>query len=258
MTPQRRLEHRLQLADTVSFFGGRHLFKAGVDFERTQTVSGRLPQFFGGTFVFAQLPGNLLPLLGLPPRPAPLSAVEAMQLGLPVAYVQGYGQPEVSYAYHELSAFAQDEWRLSPRLTLRSGLRYQRQFWPARTHRVPDVGGATYVYDEPKDTNDFAPRLGLAFDPRGDGRSSLQAAYGLFYADHLSAASGVPAVLDGGEHVRVYNRSFPASIAAWRAPGHRLPEPATGAPSIPASRPPGPTRSRWAPRSTCCRRRSSS
>jgi hypothetical protein len=51
--PLARLERRWLMADTVSFFGGNHLFKAGGEFEMTRGVSSSLPSYFGGQFIFA-------------------------------------------------------------------------------------------------------------------------------------------------------------------------------------------------------------
>jgi outer membrane receptor protein involved in Fe transport len=231
-TPLVRPERRWRMADTLSFYGGDHLIKGGAEFEITRGVASKLPYYFGGQFIFAPLPGSVLGLLGLPPRQSAISPVEALLLGLPAANVQGYGDPDTTYQTKELSAFLQDEWRVSSRFTLRTGLRYQRQIWSPRVHVIPDVGGSTFTYDVPRDTNDFAPRLGLSFDARGDGRTVLRLGYGLYYADHVFASVTVPDVIDGAEHVRVYSRLLPDAAAAWRRPGHEAPESAAAVPNI--------------------------
>jgi hypothetical protein len=230
-TPQERLQHRVQAADTLSYFGGSHLLKVGVDYEISRTEPGTLPYYFGGFYLFSQLPGSALALAGRAPRANPISPLEAFQLGLPAGFAQGYGQPAISYTYSELSAFLQDEWRASSKVTLRGGVRYQRQYWADREYRIPDLNGGTLAYGTPRDTNDFAPRFGLSFDPRGDGRTSLHLGYGIFYADQVGAAGGVADIVDGAEHVRVYTRALPASLPAWRSPGHQPAEP-TAVPSV--------------------------
>ena len=96
---------------------------------------------FGGRFIFAALPAN--PALGLA---APISAVQALERGLPAAYIQGYGDPRISFGQGDLSAFVQDDWRLG-RLVIKPGLRYQRQFWPEATYDVSNVRGTRLQYD---------------------------------------------------------------------------------------------------------------
>jgi hypothetical protein len=231
-TPAPRVNNRIQVGDTLSYFSGGHLLKVGVDFDLTDTRRSSLPSFFGGSYVFSALPGSALTAIGLPARSQPVSALEAFSLGLPAAYIQGYGQPTISYTHKELAVFVQDEWRASSRLTVRAGLRYQRQFWASRHFRVSDVGGSTFEYDFPQDRNNLGPRVGVSWDARGDGRTWLHGGYGMFFADQITAAAGVPDIIDGDEHVRIFTRTFPATVAAWRAPGRRGAEPATGASSV--------------------------
>jgi hypothetical protein len=237
-TPQPRVHNRLQVSDTVSYFGGNHLLKAGMDFEYVDTTSGAYPGYFSGVYIFAPLPGAVLGALGLSPRAEPLSLGEALGFGLPAGYVQGYGNPWTAYSYKEMAAFAQDEWRLTPRLTVKAGVRYQRQFWPAQDFDVADVGGSRLRYAFPQDRNNVAPRLAVSFDPRGDGRTSLHAAYGIFHGDHVSGAAAVARIVDGGDGVRLYTQYFPQTAGTWRAPGHRGPEP-VGLPSAAITMDPG-------------------
>jgi hypothetical protein len=237
-TPQPRLHNRMQVTDTVSYFGGNHLLKAGVDFEYSDTRKGAYPAYFSGVYIFAPLPGFVLGALGLPPRAEPLSLMEAFNLGLPGGYVQGYGDPWTEYVHREVSAFVQDEWRITPRLTLKTGLRYQRQLWPAQQFDVSSIGGTRLVYPFPQDKNNFGPRVAVSFDPRGDGRTSLHASYGLFHADHITGVPGVARLVNGTDGVRLYTRYFPDTIMPWYTPGHHAPEPA-GYPSVVITMDPG-------------------
>ena len=78
----------------------------------------------------------------------------------------------------------------------------------------------------------LAPRIAAAYDPTGDGRTSIHAAHGR-YDDYQILASVVTGqIVDGSSGVRTLALRLPASIAAWNAPGHRLPEPVTPFPSV--------------------------
>jgi hypothetical protein len=231
-TPQPRLNERIQVVDTVSYFGGNHAVKAGLDFNYINTKQTALPLHFGGRYIFATLPGSVLAAIGQPARPTPVFPLEALALGLPAAYVQGYGTVGASYKDSDFSLFLQDDWRLSRRLTLKAGVRYQRQNpYDDIEYTVSNLNGAPLSYKYPSDDNNIAPRLALAFDPRGDGRTSLHAAYGLFYDNQIIAVSQIGAAINGAaDGVRTLVLRFPASIAPWRAPGHRIPEDALSQP----------------------------
>jgi hypothetical protein len=240
-TPQPRLNERIQLTDTVSYFGGNHALKAGLDFNYINTKNTALPLHFGGRYIFATLPGTVLAAIGQAPRAAPILPAEAVALGLPAAYVQGYGVTGESYKDVDFSLFVQDDWKISSRLTLKGGVRYQRQRpYDDITYTVSDLNGATRSYKYAKDNNNFAPRVALAFDPKGDGKTSLHAAYGIFYDNQIIAVAQIGNGIDGSaDGVRTLVLRFPATVAPWRAPGHRIPEPTTPFPSLVISPDPG-------------------
>ncbi len=221
LTPLSRRGWRVQVADTLSLTWGAHLLKAGFDantLRETETV----PATFGGRYLFA-------PLAAAPGVTGPVSAVQALALGLPVVYGQGYGNPADSYDYEDVSLFLQDEWRPWPQLTVRAGLRYQHQVWPDDVRfDVPVPGGSVFSYPFPRGAHDLAPRLALAWDL---GTTSVHAAWGLFYGLHNTGLSTLTDVLGTPDGVRSVLTRFPDTIAAWRAPGHRLPQPATSGPA---------------------------
>jgi hypothetical protein len=223
--PQPRLHNRVQVSDTVSYFGGNHLLKGGFDLQYVDTTSGAYPAYFNGEYIFAPLPGFILGALGLPPRTEPLSMVEALALGLPGGYVQGYGDPWTSSHDGKVNAFLQDEWRITHRFTLKAGVRYQRQYTPKQQFDVSDLGGARYQYPFAEDKDNLDPRVALSFDPRGDGRTSLHAAWGRFHADHIEGAPGVARIVNGLDGVRLYTRYFPDTLSGWYTPGRHAPEP---------------------------------
>ncbi len=218
-TPTPRRNRRLQMLDTVSYLVGNHNLKAGVEFNDIRTQEGALPLHFGGRYIFGPIPA-----LGLN------TALDALRLGRPTAYVQGYGQSEYLINGKDISLFVQDEWTLG-RLVLRPGVRYQKQFWPEMSYDVSNVGGTRLTYDWPDDSNDIAPRLAAAYDLTGDGRTPIQGSYGLYYESTLTTIPGVTQIVNGLDNVRTLVVSIaqtcgtlPCSILAWNSPGRQLPE----------------------------------
>lgn len=80
----------------------------------------------------------------------------------PLRYTQTFGAADFRYGQAVASGFIQDDAHLTPRLTMNAGLRYEYQ-------------------SITRDKNNFAPRLGLAYDLRGDGKTVLRAGAGMFY-----------------------------------------------------------------------------
>ena len=222
-TPLARESFRTQIVDTYSMYRGSHELKAGADFSWVDFQRYTVPLSFGARFIFGALPATP----GL--LPGPITGIQAVALGLPSTYVQGYGNSTASFGYQDLSVFAQDSWRMRQDLTLKAGVRYQRQIWEDQEYVVPGYPGS---YHFPQDRDNVAPRLALSWRP-GDAQTSLHAAYGMFFDNALAVLRGIPSIINGTDHVRTLALRLPRSIEAWNAPNHQLPESAvTPFPSV--------------------------
>ncbi len=174
-----RTEKRYQFTDNFSWTVGRHDTKFGGDFNYIPTKA-IFTVNYGGVYDF----GNQ-DLFGSPfPK---FSPVQAYGLGMPGDFIQGIGSPSDSFPNKPLGLYWQDSWRLRPNLTLNYGVRYDVEFPPKFK---PPVGLALPAYQAlglqkgiQTDKNNIQPRFGLAWDPRGDGKTVVRASYGIFY-DH--------------------------------------------------------------------------
>ena len=174
-----RVEQRYQFSDNFSWSIGKHNTKFGVDFnylplDATFTVN------YGGVYDF----GSISPF----PQPFPsFNPVQAYGAGLPGDFIQGFGSPKDSFSNKALGLFWQDSWRVWPNFTLNYGVRYDVEFPP---QFKPPTGLALAGYNSlglqkgiQTDANNIQPRIGMAWDPKGDGKTVIRASYGIFY-DH--------------------------------------------------------------------------
>ncbi len=110
-------------------------------------------------------------------------------------YNQQIGNLAASYTVRELSFFGQDAWRVTPKFTLNYGLRYEKQFNPSaqannsavlnliKSTAFPMLGGKGIDPSLiPDSENQWGPRLGFAWDPKGDGKTVVRAYTGVYYA----------------------------------------------------------------------------
>lgn len=114
-----------QIKDTLLFTLGAHTFTTGVDYLRTSN-QGRVAQNFKGIYQF-----QAIPQLGVPSALADFLAPNPFGgTGLPVAFVQSFGDPWTRFQTGSLALFAQDDWALGDALVLKAGLRYDREDLP--------------------------------------------------------------------------------------------------------------------------------
>jgi outer membrane receptor protein involved in Fe transport len=191
-----RIEDQNQLQENFTYTRGKHTFKTGVDL-RYIPINFKQGQLYGGgDYTFAALNAtDISPALaGLPG----FSPIQAYGLGIPQSFVQGIGLTTYKYDLKVLGAFLEDSWRMTQRVTLNAGVRYDVEAYPTQGALNANTYAAerAYLVREGiplRDTN-VAPRVGLAYDLRGDGKSVLRANYGIFYdraPGNLSAQSAI-------------------------------------------------------------------
>ncbi len=206
-----RIERRTQFGDSASVIHGRHTFKFGGDLNVIQLRSGKQQIFqldFGGDVNFGGL--SILGS-GLPAT----TGAQSYGLGIPTTYIQGIGSSNQPFDNLPFSFFAQDTWRVNPKLTLNYGLRYDVEitplFAPATSINAAAEKALGVVEGVPRDYNNVAPRFGLAWDPIGDGKTVVRAGYGLFYDHPLLAIAFNSVTADGGRSVQLISAGGAAS-----------------------------------------------
>ena len=202
-----------QVGDDLSWIVGRHSLKLGVDHREIYLPTSR-PQSPYGFYQFTSL-ANFL-------RATPAS----VELALPGSEVVRRWRQSMTAAY------IQDDFRLSRRLTINAGLRYERTSLPHEkdgleanvrnplTDKTTTVGD---LYKNPSNLN-FAPRVGLAWGPFGDGKTSVRASFGLFFDPlwtdfYANAANRTPPFYTLGS---VRNPVFPNASAVTSSPNFVL------------------------------------
>lgn len=235
-SPVDRTERRIQFADNFNWVKGNHTFKFGGDISFVRIPSAVFELNFAGLFNFGPFAaGNLSSALaGLPD----LTPVQAYGLGMPSNYIQGFGDPVSKIKNTPIAFYAQDTWKIHPRLTINYGVRYDVELTEtispvdfsdplsginltaADLTAAQDVLGVQQGL--PRDYNNWAPRFGFAWDTRGNGKTVIRGALGLFYdhpllavafnSDIADAAQQQQAVLTAGSPVPINTQTGAATL----------------------------------------------
>lgn len=196
-SPVLRSETRYEFTDNINIVRGTHNFKFGGDVAFIRIPEAIFELNFAGLFNFGGLAATTLnPAFAGAPDFTP---VQQYGLGFPANFIQGFGNPVSSISNKPMAFFAQDDWNIRRNLTIKYGVRYDIEL----TEQIPTLplrdplSGITLSAEQvlqaqdamgvqqgfPRDKNNWAPRLAVAWDPWGDGKTAIRAAYGLFY-DH--------------------------------------------------------------------------
>src|SRR4029453_14982302 len=164
--PQGRTDTTYVLADTLSWAKGRHSLKFGGEYRRFHNINFGNN---GGTFTYPSLAD--------------------FQAGRGTAFTVTLGDLDSDITQKALGLFVQDNAPSGPNLSVELGLRYDRIIAPTEAHnrfvyfdppsaerRQVGISGRDKIYD---DKDNFQPRIGVIWDPFGDGKTSVRAAYSI-------------------------------------------------------------------------------
>ncbi len=217
--PVKSYDTRIQVLDNISWVRGNHLLKTGFEWNRTEETQTFIG-FANGRFIFNSVNGfinyvnngngyvecsnatGVVVTTSNTGACPPLTTISGpillylQQAGVGGRSVEEAGTQKIPQ--HDLSVFVQDTWTATPNLTVTYGLRWEGQKQPdpitppSQVFFSPFIGRTvtnaqgTFAFPSdgtiPSDMKMFQPRLGIAWDVRGDGRDVMRASAGLYYA----------------------------------------------------------------------------
>ncbi len=181
-SPSRRVNTLYQVVNNLSHQAGAHAVRVGADvLYNDDRVT--FPRSVRGSYSFSSLTNFLAGVYNN------------------AGFTQTFGASDVSLTNPNVGTYAQDEWKVGPRLTLNLGARYDLQF----------------LETIDTDTNNVSPRLGMAWSPFESRRTLVRASAGLFY-DRVPLRALANAVLSAGNTTDLTNlRQIGVSLSPAQA-----------------------------------------
>jgi hypothetical protein len=185
-------ERRQQFADTMTLSAGRHTIKFGGDLNRVKDIVDNL-RFEGGSYSYNNINDFVIDYTNFV---SPLAASTPCSSSTRLRgrcytsnYQQAFGPTLFITKTTDYNFFVQDDFRVTPRMTVNLGMRYEFEKLPspqipnADTSAVPNTGLtiAQVTSHFPSDKNNWGPRIGFAYDIQGNGKTSVRGGYGIYY-----------------------------------------------------------------------------
>jgi hypothetical protein len=176
-SPQSTIVNTYQWVDDVTKTFGKHTVKAGVEIRNNIGPSDFLPRARGEYDYpdLISLINDFTPNQDIPGHGGANGAL------------RGAGSGFFAANFKSIYGFAQDDWKITPKLTLNLGLRYEWNGLP-RDEKLQNLNAISndpafgLIFRTPTtQKNEWAPRLGFAYDPFGTGRWSIRGGIGYFY-----------------------------------------------------------------------------
>jgi len=175
--PRQTGERRLHVAETLSFTGGRHDWKFGGDAMFSWDYN-YFPSLFGGEYIYDDI--SVDPFTFAPEHGGlQITPLRAWAHGVPRYYVQNFGNPVSHPNSNDYAAFVQDTMRVTNRLALSLGVRYDLQTFNSRDLAPnPLWPGSGRM---PVDGNNISPRAGFAYSIGSQHPLVVRGGFGIFY-----------------------------------------------------------------------------
>jgi outer membrane receptor protein involved in Fe transport len=209
--PQQTIQKKHQFRDDLSHNRGNHGFKLGGDFVWEPTLGGLFAfnsapeyDFYFNAAEIAQNPGQFpqgFKTAQVLPGPITCStfvgsstctAADLLGFGVVADILLSGGDPSFNLrgGAKQFAWYFQDDWKITPRFTLNAGVRYDvdigfvdhKHAAENRAYQALKIIGSPYAAQVVKDDkNNFSPRIGFAWDFRGNARSVIRGGYGIYY-----------------------------------------------------------------------------
>jgi len=181
-TPRFFAYNHFEFTDALSVIKGAHSIKTGFSFRRIQ-LNAASNQFLQGVYFYQGLPPN-------PFFPNGLSSLDAFLFGLPAIFIAPQPGADFYRGIRQsiVGGYVQDDWQIKRNLTINLGLRYEFFTTPSEVNgKVANLRVATDptttvgdpFFKNPSKKN-FAPRVGFAYVPFSDGKTSIRGGYGIY------------------------------------------------------------------------------